>query len=168
MRYLLSTLLTLFLAAHLVPYSPARAKNAPSETARGRVFTTAQTGARNAQSKGDVDLLLQRLRKSKDTVVERCLENCKASRGLEGVQLIEKPQPAYPANAGARRVPGKVVVRVVIDEEGKVMAAQAVSGNALLRPAAVKSAKRARFSPTLLSGQPVKVSGVISYNFVLQ
>ena len=168
MRYLPSTLLTLFLAAYLVPYSPARAKNTPPETARAHVDTTAQTGARNAQSKGDVDLLLQRLRKSNDRVVERCLENCKAARGLEAVQIIEKPQPAYPADAGARRLPGKVIVRVVIDEEGKVIAAQAVSGNALLRPAAVKSARRARFSPTLLSGQPVKVSGVISYNFVLQ
>ena len=33
--------------------------------------------------------------------------------------------------------------------------------------AAVLAAKRARFSPTKLSGMPVKVSGVINYKFAL-
>ena len=168
MRYLPSTLLTLFLAAYPAPNSPARARNTLPDTARAHAFTTAQTGARNAQSKGDVDLLLQRLRKSNDKVYERCLENCAASKGRAGVQIIEKPQPAYPPNARGKRIPGKVVVRVVINEEGKVMAAQVVSGHPLLHPSAVKAASNARFSPTLLSGQPVKVSGVITYNFVLQ
>jgi len=41
-----------------------------------------------------------------------------------------------------------------------------VSGHPLLRAAAVAAARGARFSPTKLSGQPVKVSGVITYNFV--
>jgi len=41
-----------------------------------------------------------------------------------------------------------------------------VSGHPLLRGAAEQAARGARFSPTLLSGQPVKVSGVITYNFV--
>ena len=59
-------------------------------------------------------------------------------------------------------------MKVIVDEEGKVIAAQAVSGHPLLQAAAVKAAREARFTPTLLDGKPVKVQGVITYNFVLR
>jgi protein TonB len=61
-----------------------------------------------------------------------------------------------------------VVVQVTIDENGSVISASAVSGHPLLTQAAVNAARQARFSPTKLSGQPVKVTGVIQYNFVAQ
>jgi hypothetical protein len=57
-------------------------------------------------------------------------------------------------------------VQVTIDEQGDIVSATAVSGHPLLRAAAVEAARASKFSPTLLSGQPVKVSGVIVYNFV--
>jgi len=59
-------------------------------------------------------------------------------------------------------------VQVLVDETGNVMSADPTSGHPLLLNAAVGAARHARFSPTLLSGQPVKVSGVLSYNFVPQ
>jgi protein TonB len=65
-------------------------------------------------------------------------------------------------------VEGLVTVAVVIDEEGRVSAAEAVSGPESLREAAVAAARKARFSPTRLSGQPVKISGRLVYNFVLR
>ena len=65
------------------------------------------------------------------------------------------------------RIAGTVVVGVVIDENGKVISAEATDGPVTLRDAAVKAAQRARFSATKLSGQPVKVSGVINYRFAL-
>jgi protein TonB len=65
------------------------------------------------------------------------------------------------------RVAGTVSVDVVIDEDGKVISAEASGGPVTLREAAVQAARRARFSPTKLSGQPVKVSGVINYKFAL-
>jgi len=37
----------------------------------------------------------------------------------------------------------------------------------LLVAEAVKAATQARFSPTIIGEQPVKVSGVITYNFVM-
>lgn len=77
-------------------------------------------------------------------------------------------QPPYPPAAKAVRAAGAVNVQVVIDESGNVISASAVSGHPLLRPAAVAAARASKFSPTLLSGQPVKVSGVIVYNFVAQ
>ena len=75
------------------------------------------------------------------------------------------PTPVYPAVAKQMNISGVVQVQVLIDESGKVISANAVSGNAVLKPAAEKAAWGARFSTTTLSGVPVKVSGVIIYNF---
>ena len=90
------------------------------------------------------------------------------SGGVLNGKAISKPQPAYPPIAKAARASGTVTVSIVVDESGRVISASAVSGHPLLQQAAVAAARNARFSPTLLSGQPVKVSGVITYNFVLQ
>ncbi|MFS8087085.1 MAG: TonB family protein [Acidobacteriota bacterium] len=57
---------------------------------------------------------------------------------------------------------------MTVDEEGKVISAHALSGHPLLQAAAIAAARQARFSPTKLSGQPVKVTGVLIYNFVAQ
>jgi protein TonB len=61
-----------------------------------------------------------------------------------------------------------VNVQVTVDETGSVVSARAVSGHPLLHAAAVAAAKQARFAPTLEGGEPVKVSGVLTYNFVLE
>lgn len=73
--------------------------------------------------------------------------------------------PSYPAAAKAVRASGAVNVQVTIDENGNVISASAVSGHPLLRAAAVSAARSSKFSPTKLSGEPVKVTGVIVYNF---
>jgi hypothetical protein len=54
----------------------------------------------------------------------------------------------------------------MIDEAGRVVSAHAVSGNVLLRPAAEVAARGSKFTPTMLSNVPVKVTGVIVYNFI--
>jgi periplasmic protein TonB len=90
------------------------------------------------------------------------------SGGVLNGKAISKPQPAYPPIAKAARASGTVTVQILVDEGGRVVSASAVNGHPLLQQAAVAAARQARFSPTLLSGQPVKVSGVITYNFVLQ
>ena len=75
------------------------------------------------------------------------------------------PKPNYPAAALAVNIQGKVDVQVLIDESGRVVSAKAISGNGMLRQAAEQAARNARFSPTTLSRVPVKVTGVIVYNF---
>jgi len=89
------------------------------------------------------------------------------SGGVLNGTAISLPQPAYPESAKRLRMSGLVSVEVVVDETGKVISAVATSGPAILRDVAVQAALRARFSPTKLSGQPVKVSGVINYKFAL-
>ena len=64
-------------------------------------------------------------------------------------------------------ISGLVEVEVIVDENGKVVSARALSGPSALRDVAVQAAMRARFTPTKLSGQPVKISGRINYNFSL-
>ena len=88
------------------------------------------------------------------------------SGGVLNGKATSLPKPPYPPAARAVRASGAVTVQVLIDESGSVVSASAVSGHPLLRAAAVQAARGARFSPTQLSGQAVKVSGVITYNFV--
>jgi len=90
-----------------------------------------------------------------------------ASTILSG-KAVNLPQPMYPAIAKQAHVQGPVSIQILVNEEGKVLSAQVVSGNAMLSTSAKEAAMRARFSPTMLNGQPVKIQGVITYNFVLQ
>jgi periplasmic protein TonB len=89
------------------------------------------------------------------------------SGGVLNGKAISLPKPPYPPIARTARASGTVTVQVTIDENGNVISASAVSGHPLLRAAAVSAARGARFTPTKLSGQPVKVTGVINYNFGL-
>jgi hypothetical protein len=84
------------------------------------------------------------------------------SGGMLNAKAIYLPMPEIPAGEAT----GVVLVAVMVDEQGMVMDARAVSGPPHLQPAAVAAARLARFSPTLLMGEPVRVSGTLSYNFV--
>lgn len=85
--------------------------------------------------------------------------------GVVNGKATSLPKPAYPASARAVGAKGAVNVQVLIDERGNVVSASAISGHPLLRGPATTAARRAKFAPTQLSGQPVKVSGVITYVF---
>ncbi len=75
-------------------------------------------------------------------------------------------KPKYPRAAKAVRASGKIEVQVLINELGNVVTAKAISGHPLLQSAAIEAAKESKFKMTLLSGIPVKVNGIIVYNFV--
>lgn len=87
------------------------------------------------------------------------------SLGVVNGKAKNLPVPIYPATAKAVNAGGNVDVQVLIDENGTVVSAKAVSGHLLLRDSAERAARGARFSPTTLSNQPVKVTGVIVYKF---
>ncbi len=89
------------------------------------------------------------------------------SKGVITGLAVQLPKPAYPQMAKTARIQGTVSVQVLVDEFGRVVSAKALSGHPLLINEAQKAALQARFSPTKLGDQPVKVSGVITYNFVL-
>jgi protein TonB len=90
------------------------------------------------------------------------------SGGVLNGKAVRLVTPSYPAIARSAHAAGAVNVQVLIDENGNVVSAHAVSGHPLLQAAAVAAARASKFTPTKLSGQPVKVNGVIIYNFVAQ
>jgi periplasmic protein TonB len=90
------------------------------------------------------------------------------SGGVLNGKAVRLVQPPYPAIARSAHASGQVRVQITIDENGNVVSAAAVSGHPLLQGAAVAAARQSKFTPTKLSGMPVKVTGVIIYNFVAQ
>lgn len=86
--------------------------------------------------------------------------------GVVNGKALNLPKPAYPAEARRAFISGTVAVKVIINETGKVTFACAISGPPLLHAASENAAMGARFTPTLLQGTPVKVTGFITYNFV--
>ena len=147
------------------------AKSAPSEEGKEKV-----------ESKGEVERLLAELKERGEIVIGICPENEPCGESLKkqtadaqtvsaevtGGEIVEKPQPTYPLVAKAARASGVVTVLLVVDEQGRVAAAQAESGHPLLRAATVNAARTVRFKPFLLNGKPVKIYGAITYTFVLQ
>jgi TonB family protein len=89
------------------------------------------------------------------------------SSGVLNGKASSLAKPSFPAAARAVRAGGAVNVQVLIDEEGNVVSASAISGHPLLRQASEQAARASKFAPTLLSGQPVKVTGIVVYNYVL-
>lgn len=90
----------------------------------------------------------------------------RVSGGILNGKALSLVKPAYPAAARAAGASGEVKVQIVFDESGNVIWAKAVSGHPELREAAEDAARQTKFSPLTLSGQLVKVSGVLLYNFV--
>ena len=88
--------------------------------------------------------------------------------GVLNGRAVVLPRPKYPAIAAAAHADGTVTVQVTIDESGNVISANAIEGHPLLRGVSVAAARDARFSPTKLCNEPVRVAGVIIYNFVAQ
>lgn len=87
------------------------------------------------------------------------------SGGVMNGKATDLPEPDYSPAAKAVKATGTVTVSVVIDETGKVISAEAVSGHPLLRNSAKSAALKANFPPQKLNGKPVQVSGVLVYKF---
>jgi len=90
----------------------------------------------------------------------------KVSAGVVNGRAIKMVPPTYPAAARRAGASGTVAVQIVFDESGNVVWAKAVSGHPLLQKVTEDAAWQAKFTPTRLSGQLVKTSGILVYNFV--
>lgn len=151
--------LSVFLISSSGSYTFAQEKTQTPQT------TTQDT---NERSKSSVDKLIDEARARGEVVLQACLvkEACESDRVL--VDAVELPQPDYPPIARAAHASGEVQVQVLLDIDGKVIAAAAISGHPLLQGASVNAARQARFSEAKYNGEPVKVTGVIKYTFVMQ
>jgi len=82
-------------------------------------------------------------------------------------KATQKVSPSYPSTAKNARVAGIVTVYLVVDEKGAVTRVERANGPQLLRLSAQDAARRWKFRPTLVDGQPTRVAGFISFNFAL-
>jgi TonB family protein len=119
--------------------------------------------------------VLEAQKKDATTVEQKLSELLSASGIVQGGVLngkaLKLQQPEYPTMARIDRASGTVRVRIVIDETGHVVQAKAVdtgSTHLALVAAAEEAARKSLFTPTFLSGKPVKVTGIVIYNFVAQ
>jgi TonB family protein len=136
------------------PQSPQRPNNTPAEDAAGAEAAVVADG--DTKPDGAAGVNAQSAKKRP------------ISGGVLNGKALVLPKPDYPADAKAAGAAGSVAVQVTIDEAGSVIEAKAVSGHPLLQQPSVNAALQARFSPTSLMGEPVKVTGVIVYNFARQ
>ena len=92
----------------------------------------------------------------------------RVSGGVLQGNAIRKVQPPYPAVAKAAGAEGAVQVAITVNENGEVTTTEAVTGHPLLKEAALEAAKEWKFKQTELSGKPVKVQGILTFNFTLE
>lgn len=92
----------------------------------------------------------------KQTVTEGGVVNGKAKK------LV---RPPYPSRAASARLTGSVEVQVTIDETGTVIFACAKSGHPIFHKNSEEAALGSKFAPTMINGKPVKITGIIVYNF---
>src|SRR6185369_9751802 len=105
--------------------------------------------------KNEVDRQLEDAKKRGETVLAACLEDCEGKEvtgDLERGHALELVKPEYPMIARKAHASGTVLVQVIIDEEGKVRAAAAVSGHPLLYGVSAAAARQTRFTPTKFNG----------------
>jgi len=91
-----------------------------------------------------------------------------ADGGILNSKALDLPAPKYPEAAQKAHASGQVQVKVLVDETGRVISAEALFGPESLRQAAVEAAKLAKFPPTVVEGAAVKVSGILTYDFKAQ
>src|SRR5882762_8475162 len=89
------------------------------------------------------------------------------SGGVLNGKATALPRPDYPDAARQSKAAGTVTVQVTVDEQGFVVDAKAVNGDAMLYDAAEAAARKAKFAPAVYNGRHVKVIGVLNYTFVL-
>lgn len=85
--------------------------------------------------------------------------------GALNAKAVSLPKPVYTEEAKRQKATGRVTVRVVVDENGKVISAKALNGPAVLREAAEAAARQAIFTPTTQDGITVKITGTLTYDF---
>lgn len=161
MRHILLTLIFTLLA-----FSPVVAQETKPQDQKAATPTATET----EKPKNEVDLMLEDSKKRGEKVLAACIENCGSEGAIpSGVikgKALHLPKPGYPRIARMGSASGEVIVQVIIGEEGNVIRAAAISGHPLLYAVSVAAARESKFTPTELDGKPVKVVGVLKYNFV--
>lgn len=130
------------------------------------------TASATERPKNEVEKAMDEAKSRGENVLSACVrEDCGEPSGssdnqVEPGRAIRLVKPEYPPLARAAKASGQVEVQILIGLDGSVVAAAAVSGHPLLMAASVRAARDTVFTPSKYNGQPVKVVGVLLFNFV--
>ncbi len=87
-----------------------------------------------------------------------------SSKGAEN-RLAHTIPPQYPVEARAAGADGTVVLKAVVDENGKVEGLRLVEGNAVLATAAIQAVKQWRYRPYVRDGKAQSFQTVVIVDF---
>lgn len=141
-------------------YTKALEFDAANETAKANL----------KRMKDDEAKALAKLQPAPETVKEVVPEtapdfvNLGTITAADAVRMVG---PIYNPMAKRSNITGKVIVALVLDEEGNVTSAKADSGHQLLRDSAEAAARKSKFKPAMFNGKPVKGKASITYNFTM-
>ncbi|MBK8466192.1 MAG: TonB family protein [Chloracidobacterium sp.] len=125
------------------------------------------TGIKNVTKSKEIQKRLYKLDNKFDfDDAENKFWNSEDSTNFMADKQISWPKPAYPAEAKLDRAQGPVVLKIIIDEKGKVIDAKAICGHPLLVRSAMASLKQAQYKPTIIFGKPVKITAFANYFFI--
>jgi len=144
--------------------TPAPANSAPTTTAANQPARNTQTGAPQNVGTGTTTPAASN---SQTAPVVMPANGSPLEVGSLLPKATDRPAPTYPSSARNARVTGRVTVYLMLDEKGAVSKVERTDGPELLRGAAADAARRWKFRPTVVNGQPVRVSGFINFNFTL-
>jgi TonB family protein len=145
--------------------TPTPANSAPSTTAANQPARNTSTGAPQNVGTGTTTPAVASNSQTAPAVMPA--DGSPLEVGSLLPKATDKPAPTYPSSARNARVTGRVTVYLMLDEKGAVSKVARTDGPELLRGAAADAARRWRFRPTVVNGQPVRVSGFINFNFTL-
>lgn len=95
-------------------------------------------------------------------------QGIKQVSGEEAIQhLTKRVAPTYPSMAELARIQGDVLVRAVIDENGKVTEVKGVTGHPMLLEAAIPAVKAWKFEPFTEDGKTMAVQTLLKVAFIL-
>lgn len=95
------------------------------------------------------------------------LPTIRISQGLSGGAIERQVQPMYPPQALERGLEGRVLLRGVVTEDGRVRDLKVVNGDPLLARAAMEAVAQWRYRPYRLNGEPVRMPTEITLVFKL-
>jgi TonB family protein len=85
--------------------------------------------------------------------------------GALNAKATSLPKPEISEEMKRLKARGRITVRVIVDENGKVVSAQAQNGIHVLRESAEAAARQATFAPTVKDGITLRVTGTLTYDF---
>lgn len=78
---------------------------------------------------------------------------------------VKLARVVYPAEAREAKIQGKVLVRITVNEKGKVTEAEMIEGNPIFKEVCEKAALASIFKPRIEDGKKIKYSGKLQYSF---